>query len=470
MYSEKVLWPDPSAFNKKGWDVFEAEGFLDFSPNLRFKNDEYSDKYGVGFVADAFYALSGIECNPNDPLGVVWEKMIAEPEFEKMAKEAKKSREQMALACLALTDSLVGKLLEKAEEVYEKKEVIIEGDPPQDPNEPPLYEPEPLGPEIPEILEKTNEAIADKWAVVRSALTSIDPTLPPTKRFEESIQVLAQFDAAEFARILGWAETHSNINFRPATAESGDLTGYTGNSLSENTDQMDLMGLVNDEPLALKAFAESDLLTSVHEDKKGRGPGPVIYLNDESTSMVEFYDERFLRSRMIEVALGKVFADQERDLHYLGWSAAMERTDPTYKNGYKPKVVDYLHGDPGLMERLFTNMGGRTNIIPALEHAIKVAQGWGEDCDILIVTDGEIKVKQLSVKAQREMLVMLADDFRKTGGKIYCVCLDDATENKKTLESFCDGFVMMDELQTTDDFGALIRAMAARQEEQGRIE
>lgn len=441
----RALWPRENSFLTDIWDEKDVNFFRRNYDKFQKEDENFLNKFGKRLVSDAFFCLTGAKPNQDDPLGVVWDRMQNSAEVESMKIGLDKNQNKMAVACVSLATSTHQLLIQEGVEEARK-------DTPQGKNE--------------NLLTAIREAekTADQTSIViEGVLPSISPEMPPKKRFDTALEIATMFDVKKFAQLFGWAEQWAGIVTRPSVGDTGAKVGSKLDGWSANVDATEMLGVAQGDIQALIKLAEETLTTSVHQEEKETGPGPVIVMTDESSSMVNNYqkEHRFLVARMIEMALAKVFREQGRDLYAVGWSSEILKVDPTLVSGIDAGVVEYLHGEANLLEHLQICKRGGTKILPALEKTVRIADEWGENCDILILTDGNLLSRKDKLDEQIGLAKRIVEPFKKNGGRVWAVTFEvRSVESQLLLKNFCDGVVELAHLQGNDDFGGLIRSMA----------
>jgi uncharacterized protein with von Willebrand factor type A (vWA) domain len=265
--------------------------------------------------------------------------------------------------------------------------------------------------------------------------------------------IASKVNLRKLADILGWSMPMVGSPERDnQPANTGSLAGYRNGEISPNITTRDRLGLLSGDLETLKRAAEGQLHNRQFERTENIGKGPVIFLRDESSSTRsgDGIVERDIRT--LEMGFSAIFQKQNRDLVTLRWSSGV-RTNETWRVG--GSTIRYTHGEQGLQSHMSASLNGNTDLLPAIEDALVVADEYVDGCDIVIATDAKLD------PLLEEKAPPILEEFKKRGGRVWVIVVGQT--RRQDPMSWADGVVSMDDLIADSvDLKQIVRQMVKR--------
>lgn len=445
--NHRILSRENTAFEYTRWDCYDFLGLCSYSPTVDELDSESIRRFGRSLLFDCFLALRGISTRDADPWSRVWADVVSSSSYQALRSEFLASIRGQALATVALYKQLLEAMSRSWSREFEKNlvtgELFLEAGVP-------VAGAEELGAAVDAALEETTTLSA----FVQTADQGGNLDGGPSEKFEQALELSTHVNLSAFARLLGWAKRLVSGATRENRGGNDEFTSYRVGELTDRTITSELLGLASGQLDSMAKLADGSLTSREFRGSSPRGKGPLILLRDESGSMGNHNSEtRHKAALSLEVALAEVFNREGRDLVSIRWGSSA--------------VAPYTYGERGLKEHLTSFLNhGSTNVIPALESAVKVADEYVDGADILILTDAGLSDHS---GVERQIGDQL-NRFRRSGGRIWVAVIGSSTsesQRERYLSSWVDGYAEINQIEDCEKLGKLIEG-AARRESKGK--
>jgi len=410
--TEFLLTEKITVFNHDVIDRDQWLALLDFSADLQTRHADQLARYNYSFVQESFYALIGCTTDKS-PLGKAWAKLSQRDSFQSLVP-LMYDRVSSANAVTVLADDLMSHIF-KTVKPGDKPEKIIRR----------LHG---FDPEF-----DISDRVAGQTAVDGALLAFMDGSDPIVQRGQVE-QIHQKYNVRAFASILGWVRGTVSAEKRKIHATVGEFSHFKPGSLNETTTRLDMVRLAMGDNETLIRAADDYLSNEIATEIQPAGRGPVILLLDRSQSMndPDETDRSYTRlqtMRAVELALATVFNEENRELIAIYFNASTQ-------------TPMHIYGDIGLTEHLRVIATGGTLIQAGLAKALEVADGYAQNADIWIVSDGDLQTEpRFTQEQQINKLNAALVPYRANGGSVWCTVIGNPFPEMIKTWGFCDGVI-----------------------------
>lgn len=424
-----------SAFEGSDMDRVGWRTVKDCSPAIATMHERQVRNYGYSLAEDSYYALLGNTPKPGTALTKLWQNIQSGQNFNKLTPFLVDVY-STATTIEALANVLETKIRSAKEGNAQFQDQHGEGC----------------------RVQVTDQALdldakVENTILVDACLgTFLDEPTPLANR-KQIEAIRNRYDLTNFAKILGWAKNVIGGESRKGKSTAGELTGYSNGGWGPNVHPRDMLGVARGDLQAKIKLVENQLAVRQFQADQPKGQGPVILLKDVSSSMNERDSgqaaSRIQTANALELALATEFQKANRDLVSIAWSSY--------------NTQQYVWGEPGLTDYALINPNGNTRIDRALELAIRSANEYVGNADMLIVSDGFIHHNlALTVEEQKAHYDKVLQPFRNAGGRVYALLLIPSADLHPVAANWgwVDGYVTVDALTDTHKMTDLLGAIA----------